>query len=130
MHSHLHLLCRAEEGYKLADIIRDFKKYTSKKIVATIKEEPESRREWMLLYFKEACKHLKRNQKYKVWQDGYHAEVVYSNDFIKQKLLYIHNNPVKDKIVEFPEDYIFSSVRNYADLDYVIDISISRELLF
>jgi REP element-mobilizing transposase RayT len=28
MHSHLHLICRAAEGYKLSDILRDFKKYT------------------------------------------------------------------------------------------------------
>ncbi|WP_299124382.1 transposase [uncultured Tenacibaculum sp.] len=122
MHSHIHLLCRATEVKVLPDIIRDFKKYTSKKIITTIKEEAESRREWMLSYFKEACSHLKRKQEYKVWQDGYHAEVVYSNSFIKQKLKYIHNNPVTDKIVTNPEEYIFSSARNYADLESVIDI--------
>ncbi len=71
----------------------------------------------MLGYFKEACSHLKREQNYKVWQDGYHAEICSSNKFIQQKLNYIHNNPVKDKIVANPEDYIFSSARNYASLD-------------
>ena len=39
-----------------------------------------------------------------------------------QKLNYIHNNPVVDKIVEKPEDYLFSSARNYADLDSELDV--------
>lgn len=72
MPSHLHMVCRAEEGFVLSNIIRDFKKYTSKKIIKTIQNEIESRRDWMLSYFRKACQHLKRNQEYKVWQDGYH----------------------------------------------------------
>lgn len=124
MPSHVHLLCKATEGYLLSNIMRDFKKYTSKKIIETIINHPESRREWMLDYFKEACNHLKRNQQYKVWQNGYHAEICSSNKFIKQKLDYIHNNPVIDKIVENPEDYIFSSARNYAELDSELEVVI------
>ncbi len=41
-----------------------------------------------------------------------------------QKLNHIHNNPVVDKIVENPEDYIFSSARNYADLDSELEVFI------
>ena len=76
----------------------------------------------MLRYFQEACSHLKRTQQYKVWQNGYHAEIVYSNKFIKQKVNYIHNNPVIDRIVTFPEDYVFSSARNYADLESELEV--------
>ncbi len=122
MSSHIHLLCKATEGYLLSNIMRDFKKFTSKKIIETIINHPESRREWMLYYFKESCNHLKRNQQYKVWQNGYYAEICSSNKFIKQKLNYIHNNPVIDKIVENPEDYIFSSARNYAELDSELEV--------
>ena len=117
MSSYLHLMCKATNGFILSDIMRDFKKFTSKKIIQTIINEPESRREWLLPLFEKACEHLKRNQKYKVWQEGYHGEIVESNWFIKQKIEYIHNNPVKDKIVSVPEDYYFSSARNYAGLD-------------
>lgn len=122
MSSHLHLLCKATNGFILSDVIRDFKKFTSKKIIQTIIEEPESRRKWMLDYFKKACEHLKRNQQYKVWQDGYHAEIVETNRFLIQKINYIHNNPVKDKIVVFPEDYYYSSARNYANLDNDLEV--------
>ena len=122
MSSHLHLLCKGTEGFVLSDIIRDFKRHTSKKIIQTIQDEPESRREWMLDCFQKACEHLKKVQQYKVWQNGYHAEHIYSNKFIRQKLDYIHNNPVKDKIVTLPEDYYFSSARNYAGLDNELEI--------
>jgi putative transposase len=48
MTNHLHLVARANEGSKLSDFIRDFKKFTAKKIIEVIKEEPESRKEWLL----------------------------------------------------------------------------------
>ena len=116
MPSHIHLLCRDDGEQTISQIMRDFKKFTAKKIITTIQNEPESRREWLLKLFMEACEHLKRNQKYKVWQNGYYAEKVFSQKFIKQKVNYIHNNPVKDKIVANAEDYLYSSARNYADL--------------
>ena len=122
MSSHIHLLCKATDGIILSDVIRDFKKFTSKKIIQTIIEEPESRRDWLLDYFSKACEHLKREQQFKVWQDGYHAEHIYSNSFVKQKINYIHNNPVIEKVVTLPEDYYFSSARNYARLSCEIDV--------
>jgi hypothetical protein len=76
----------------------------------------------MLDYFQKSCEHLKKDQKYKVWQGGYHAEIVQSNCFIKQKINYIHKNPVKEKIVTLPEDYYSSSARNYAGLDYELEV--------
>lgn len=124
MSSHIHLLCKATNGTILSDVIRDFKKFTSKKIIQTIIDEPESRREWLLKHFEKACEHLKREQKYKVWQNGYHAEIVESNWFIKQKINYIHNNPVVSQIVTLPEDFYFSSARNYGGLSNELDIII------
>jgi REP element-mobilizing transposase RayT len=122
MPSHLHMMCRAQNDDLLSDIMRDFKKFTSKKIIQLIKTEPESRREWLLQEFSKACEGLSREQTYKVWQDGYHAELLVTNKFIYQKLNYIHNNPVADGIVFKPEDYMYSSARNYADLDSLLDV--------
>jgi REP element-mobilizing transposase RayT len=124
MHSHLHLFCRADSQYTLAEIMRDFKKYTSKKIIETILYEPESRREWLLPFFEKSCAHLSRSQNYKVWQDGYHAEEVFSNQWIKAKIHYIHQNPVKEMVVTQPEDYYFSSARNYADLENALEVEV------
>src|SRR5690606_7037324 len=47
MSNHAHLILRAKNE-NLSDIIRDFKKYTSKQIVKAICENPfESRKEWL-----------------------------------------------------------------------------------
>lgn len=123
MPSHVHLLCRAQDQEVLATIVRDFKKFTSKKIIETITNRKESRREWLLEMFRKSCDHLKRNQTYKVWQNGYHAIWVESEKFVRQKLNYIHNNPVKDKIVEHPWEYIFSSAQNYANKEGLVKVS-------
>ena len=79
-------------------------------------------RRYILPLFKKACEHLKRNQIYKVWQDGYHAEIIDTPKFLYQKLNYIHNNPVVDKIVFNAEEYRFSSARKYADLENELEV--------
>jgi REP element-mobilizing transposase RayT len=122
MSNHLHLLAQAENPEKFSDIIRDFKTFTSKKIIQFIQAENESRKEWMLKYFALACEHLARNQQYKVWQDGFHPEEVSSPSFLYQKLDYLHKNPVKDLIVANEEDYLYSSARNYADFDGLVEV--------
>lgn len=124
MPSHLHMICNADDGYSLTDLLRDLKKFTSKAIISAIQEIGESRREWMMNLFKEFCQHLKRNQNYKVWQDGNRAKIIYTPGFFYEKLNYIHNNPVEDLIVKNPEDYMFSSARNYADLDNLLEVVI------
>lgn len=122
MSSHLHMICRAEGNAMLSDILRDLKTFTSKNIINQIQEEPESRREWMLEYFSKACLHLKRQQKFKVWQDGNQAKEIYSTSFLYEKLDYIHKNPVQELIVEKPEDYLFSSARNYAGQEGYLNV--------
>lgn len=76
----------------------------------------------MLEYFKTSCEHLSREQNFKVWQDGCHAEEIFSNKWIREKINYIHQNPIKQKIVTEPEHYYFSSARNYAELDNTLDV--------
>ncbi len=129
MSNHFHMICSATEGTILSDILRDFKKYTSKNIVKQIKEESESRREWMLSLFEKYCEHLKRKQNFKLWQDGNHAEVIVSKQFFDQKLNYIYQNHVEEMIVTTPEDYLFSSARNYAELPYLLDIIMETQEL-
>ncbi len=124
MPSHLHLLARSESNCSLSDILRDFKKFTSKAIIRQIMSEPESRRDWMLEYFRKEGDNLKRGTTYKFWQGGNHAEEVTSNKFFYEKLDYIHNNPVEELIVEKPEDYFFSSARNYAGLENYLEITL------
>lgn len=122
MPSHLHLIIRAEDELKLSDILHDFKKFTSKEIIRLIQEEPESRKEWMLDRFEFAGRYNPKIKYYKFWQDGNHPVELYSPDFIKQKLEYIHHNPVVEMFVEQPHEYLYSSARNYSEMDGLIDV--------
>jgi REP element-mobilizing transposase RayT len=129
MPSHLHLICSVTSEIGMSGFLRDFKKFTSKEIVKLVVETPESRREWILKQFEKECTHLKRGQKYKVWQDSNQAKIILSANFFYQKLKYIHDNPVEDMLVANPEDYMFSSARNYADLDFLLDVVVEPQQL-
>ena len=49
MSNHLHMIIGTRDDHRIGDVMRDFKKYTSKKIVAAIIDnERESRKEWLL----------------------------------------------------------------------------------
>jgi hypothetical protein len=56
------------------------------------------------------------------WTHENHAELTYSNDFIEQKILYIHNNPVIAGIVSKAEEYLYSSAVNYADEEGLLKV--------
>ncbi|TPE45153.1 REP-associated tyrosine transposase [Pontibacter mangrovi] len=114
MSNHLHLIASTVEDKNLSDILRDFKQFTSRKIVATIQDEPESRRQWLLHRFEFNAKLNPKVRHYKVWQDGNEAKELISNTFIDQKLNYLHQNPVRAEWVNEPEHYRYSSANNYA----------------
>ena len=83
----------------------------------------------VLRYFGYRAQLLKRIKNYKVWQDGNHAELIYNSKIFYQKLNYVHRNPLKEMIVEYPEEYLFSSARNYADRDYLLEIILESQEL-
>lgn len=122
MSNHLHLLASARDGFNMSDILRDLKKFTSKQIVNAIHNEIESRRDWMLYRFEFAVKFKVNVKNYKFWQDGNHAVECFTYEFTKQKLDYIHQNPVRAQIVEEAEYYLFSSARDYAEIKGLLEI--------
>jgi putative transposase len=122
MPSHLHLIVKSNESFKLEDTIRDFKKYTSKELINIIKENPESRREWLLNKFSYAAGRINKGVNYKLWQDGYHPVELSTNEMKEQRLKYIHNNPVEEEIVFNAEEYKYSSAISYADGIGVLEI--------
>ena len=121
MSNHVHAMLHQPDG-NLFDTIRDFRKYTARKIIEAVKQEPESRREWMLENFRKAAAAHPKSGEFKFWQDGYHPVELYSAEFTKQKLNYIHNNPVEELLVQYPWEYMFSSARNYADMDSLLEV--------
>ena len=124
MNNHVHLLLRSRIG-RLSHTIKECKSFTAKKILEAIITETESRREWILNLFEFTAKQHKKNEKYQVWTHENHAEIAYGNQFPESKIKYIHENPVRAGIVEKAEDYLYSSARNYAELDSVLELTVS-----
>jgi hypothetical protein len=61
-----------------------------------------------------------RGNKYKVWQEGFHPIGIDTAKFFQEKLEYLHNNPVRKGFVEEPEQWRYSSARNYLLDDHSI----------
>lgn len=115
MSNHVHMLASADKK-DLSAMLGGMKSFTSKKIIESIYNESESRREWMVKLFKHAASRHARNKNYQVWTHENHAEECYSPKFTWQRINYTHENPVRAGIVERAEDYLYSSARDYAGL--------------
>ncbi|MFN8291657.1 MAG: transposase [Chitinophagaceae bacterium] len=113
MSNHVHLILSAKTG-NLSDLLRDFKKFTSKQLIrAILDNQQESRKEWMLDIFSKAGAKNSRNSMYQFWRQDNQPMELYSGPFTYQKMNYIHENPVEAGIVERAEDYLYSSARDY-----------------
>ncbi len=111
MSNHIHLL--ASSDHDLPSVMRDFKKFTSKKLSEAMDSAEESRRHWLITKFHFSADRVLRNKEFKIWKDGYHPVELQNNLMIEQKLDYIHNNPVRAEIVALPEQYMYSSAVDY-----------------
>ena len=120
MSNHIHLLARSQSG-DLSGIVRDFKNFTSKRFADIINSPEESRSDWMKMVFAYHGK-LKDKQINQIWTHENHAEHIYSQKFIEQKIKYIHENPVRAGFVGKAYEYLYSSAKNYADMESVIDV--------
>ena len=122
MPSHVHLIFRSSIDQP-SELLRDFKKYTAKKVLQAIKENPqESRKEWLLWMFERAGKKIANTSQYQFWQHHNQPIELWSPSVIKQKVNYIHNNPVETGFVIDPVDWKYSSARNFQDDHTVLQI--------
>jgi REP element-mobilizing transposase RayT len=143
MPEHIHMVLKPHIGTKIAEIMRDFKKYTSVQIRQLLEKEGDT--ECLSVFMRNAnlVKKARRvNHKetkphsravrssdltgYKVWMDRYDELAVYSPDVLLTKINYIHENPVRKGLVRRPEDWLYSSYRNYYFCDESL-LSIDRE---
>ena len=126
MTSHMHIIARAKEGFRLSDIYRDYKKYTSKKIVDAIKTVPESRSEWMIDFIIKAGKMDSRKLENKFWKEDNHNIILYptSTKIFQQKIDYIHNNPVEAGFVDEPQFWKYSSAIDYCGKKGLVNITL------
>lgn len=119
MPNHVHMIVQAAGDVSVSGILRDLKTHTAKAIA---KKPEEEGNEEILAKFLAAGKPLKRIKKYKAWQDGNHAELLYGNRLIFEKMNYIHNNPVEHGLCVVPWEYKFRSATNYTDKPSLVNI--------
>lgn len=63
-----------------------------------------------------------------VFQDRYKSEAIEDDTYLMQVIRYVHNNPVKAKLVKSPEEYRWSSFNEYL-FDNVIISSLQKEFI-
>lgn len=114
MTSHIHLIVTSV-GEPIQNIIRDFKRLTSRQIIKTIQNQPDSRREWLLNKMSYAADRIKRNANYKVWKDGFHPVILDTPEKLEQRIAYVHQNPLELDLVDDYINWINSSMLAYTD---------------
>ena len=122
MPSHVHFIFRSNKEQPM-ELLRDFKRYTSRKMIEVIKDNPqESRKEWLLWMFKRAAEQQNNVEGYQFWQHHNKPIELWSEKVIKQKIDYIHENPVTTGFVVYPEDWRYSSAKNFQGDNTILEI--------
>jgi putative transposase len=63
--------------------------------------------------------HKQTENKMEIWQVGFHDWTIRDGEDYRAKVGYIHLNPVKARLVERPEDWVFGSACGKFSLDPV-----------
>ena len=129
MTSHLHLIVRTREATAPAYFERDFKKFTTPIILKTIEMEMDFRRDWMMQRFEDYGKPLRRIEKFHLWQNcsGPLRIDCQQPNYLLDRIAHMHENPVRERIVEQPEAYIFSSARDYAGIRGLVNVRVVQQ---
>jgi putative transposase len=117
LENHLHLIAQATD---LAKEMGDFKSYTARRIVDYLKESGAKTLLQELEFYK--LRHKAETQQYQLWQEGGHPELIQGEEMMRQKLEYMHYNPVRRGYVDDPVHWRYSSARNYAGLPGLITV--------
>jgi REP element-mobilizing transposase RayT len=128
MPNHIHLILKPLGEEPPPDIVRDLKKATANLILRQYENEGN---EVVLEFFRAAVK-PGQNQKRAVWEDDYQAKNIYSPEFLREKLEYVHSNPCQPhwQLADTPEAYLWSSAGFYlVGRRPLIPLSDARELL-
>jgi len=117
LENHLHLVAAAPN---LSKQIGNFKSYTARRIIDFLVAHNAHNVLEQLAWHK--LRH-KYDRDYQLWQEGSHPEVIQGEVMMRQKIEYIHNNPVKRGYVDLPIHWRYSSARNYGGLEGLIPVT-------
>lgn len=118
MDNHIHLIAGHPQ---LGKVMQDFKSFTARKIIDQLLTDNKT---WLLDQFHYRREADRGRNTFQIWQAGYHPKLVAADETMRQKLEYMHNNPVKAGFVESPEHWIYSSASNYLLGHGVIEVDL------
>ena len=116
LENHLHWIAQSNN---LKKEIHSFKSYTARLLILYLQQQHITRILNQLAFYK---KHHKTDRQYQVWEEGSHPQLIQNEEILKQKLEYIHNNPVKRGYVDEPVHWRYSSARNYAKKESLLPV--------
>ena len=127
------VLCRAtfimiigSKKDKLEDVVRDMKSHTSTTLKKVITENPqESRKEWMHWMMERAGRKNSNNLDWQFWQQHNKPIEIKDQNMYDKTLEYIHMNPVTAGFVNKPEDWKYSSARDFCGMKGLIELTYS-----
>jgi putative transposase len=117
LENHNHFIASSEN---LSKEVGDFKSYTARRIIDHLTERGVKTLLEGLEYHK--LRH-KADREYQLWQQGSHPKLIETEETLRQKLGYIHDNPVKRGYVSDPTHWRYSSARNYAGLEGLLSVT-------
>jgi len=117
LENHMHLIAQSEQLDR--DIAR-FKSFTSKQLLAYLQNNNIKQILDQLAFYKKAHK---VDRQYQFWQEGVHPEWIQNEEMMRQKIDYIHHNPVKRGYVDQAEHWRYSSARDYAGQQGLLEVS-------
>lgn len=106
MDNHFHLIVKNNH---LNSVISSLKRFTALELIKTAKKD---KKYWLLEQFENSRKPYKTESDHQIWQEGFHPQLISSEDMLFQKIDYIHFNPVKRGFVNQPEYWRYSSACN------------------
>ena len=105
--NHFHMITSSKN---LSKIISSIKSFAAKEVLKKLKID---NKDWLLNQLSYYKKKYKLKSKYQLWQEGFHPKLIKSEKVLKQKIEYIHYNPVKRGLVNLPEYWRYSSASDY-----------------
>jgi len=116
LENHMHWLAQSEN---LPKDIHRFKSYTAKMILRYLQAQQQEHILKQLAFYKK--RHIS-NANYQLWEEGSHPVEIVNETIMRQRLDYIHQNPVKRGYVDNPAAWRYSSARNYEGMDGLIEV--------
>ena len=105
MPNHIHLMWRKKDQWLGKNVQQMFLKYTAQQIKFSLMDRNDS----VLEYYRSTQK----DREFHFWERRAYSATMYNCLVAKQKINYIHRNPVKAGLCKKAEDYPYSSAMFY-----------------